>query len=144
MEKELDLLNEAKLGNDEEEESLSMRMCSMVAESSAPTGGGTVNGLAEETRQPMFAARRRALRRRAGEEEGKCGGGGKVSTFPPIYSGIRQRFGSDAPTIPTSCDGNGCTTCPTSGCGSFDPIIVITTRPVCGEAACVAEMHSST
>ena len=68
--------------------SLSMRMGSMVAEASAPAGGGTVDGLAEEARPPMLAARRRALRRRAGEEEGKCGGGGKVSAFPPIYSGL--------------------------------------------------------
>ena len=138
------LHSDAKLGNGEEEESLSMRMGSMVAESSAPAGGGTVDGLAEETRPPMFAARRRVLRRRAREEEGKCEGGGKVSAVPPIYSRVKRRFGSDAPTISTSRDGNGCTTCPTSGCGSFDPIIVITTCAVCEEAACVAETHSST
>ena len=52
--------------------------------------------------------------------------------------------GSDAPTISASCTGNGCTTCPTSGSGSFDPIIVITTRAVCEETACVAETYSST
>ena len=121
-----------------------MRISSMVAESSAPAGGGTVEGLAEEARPPMFAARRRTLRRRAGEEEGKCGEGGKVSAFPPIYSGIKRRFGSDAPTISTSRDGNGCTTCPTTGCGSFDPITAITTRAVCEEAADVAEIYSST
>ena len=116
------LHRDAKLGSDEEDESLLIRIGSMVAASSAPTGGGTVEGLAEEARPPMFAARRRALRKRAEEEEGKCGRGGKASAFPPIYSEIGRRFGSDAPTISTSRDGNGCTTCPTSCCGSFDPI----------------------
>ena len=67
-----------------------------------------------------------------------------MAAFPPIYSGVKRRFGSDAPTISVSCTGNGCTTCPTSGIGSFDPIIVITTRAVCEEAACVAEAYSST
>ena len=52
--------------------------------------------------------------------------------------------GSDAPTISASCAGNGCTTCPTSSGGSFDPITTITTRAVCEEAACVAERYSST
>ena len=78
------------------------------------------------------------------KKKAKCGGGGKVTAFPPIYSGIRRRFGSDAPTFSTPRDGNGRTTCPTSGCGSFDPITAITTRAVCEEAACVAENYSST
>ena len=63
------LHSDAKLGNGEEDVSLSMRMGSMVAEASAPAGGGTVDGLVEEARPPMLATRRRALRRHAGEEE---------------------------------------------------------------------------
>ena len=59
-----------------------MRMGSMVAESSAPAGGGTVDGLAEEVRPPMLATRRRALRRRAGEEEGKVRRRGESDRFP--------------------------------------------------------------
>ena len=65
----MDLHSDAKLGNGEEEVSLSMRMGSMVAEASAPAEGGTVEGLAGEARPPMFATRRGALRRSAGEEE---------------------------------------------------------------------------
>ena len=67
--KNANLLSEAKLGNDEEEVSLSMRMGSMVAVAVAPAGGGTVDGLVEDARLPMLAAGRCALRRRAGEEE---------------------------------------------------------------------------
>ena len=67
-----------------------------------------------------------------------------MAAFPPIYSGVKRRFGSDAPTISTSCAGNGCMTCPTSGCSSFDPITAITTRAVCEEASDVAEIYSST
>ena len=140
----MDLQRDAKLGNGEEEVSLSMRMGSMVAEASAPAGAGTVDGLAEEARPPMFATRRRALHNCAGKEEDEVRGRGKSDRFPPIYSGVKRRFGSDAPTIAASCAGNGCTMCPTSGCVSFDPITTITTRAVCEEAACVAEKYSST
>ena len=68
--------------------SLSMRMGSMVADPSAPAGGGTVDGLAEEAPPPMLVMRRRALRRRAGEEEGKCGGGGKCPLSLPFIAGL--------------------------------------------------------
>ena len=60
-----------------------------------------------------------------------------------FIAGLGGGSGSDVPTISVSCAGNGCTTCPTSGGGSFDPIIAITTRAVCEEAACVAETYSS-
>ena len=139
----MDLHNEAKLGNDKEEESLSMRMGSMVAEASAPAGGGTVDGLAEDARLPMLAARRSALRRYRKRKKTKCGERGKVTPSLLFIAELGGGSGSDAPTISVSCAGNGCTTCPTSGGGSFDPFITITTRAVCEEAACVAERHSS-
>ena len=89
----MDLHNEAKLGNDEEEVSLSMRMGSMAAVALAPAGGGTVDGLEEDARAPMLAAGRCALRRRAGEEEDEVRGEGESDPFPPIYRRVRRRFG---------------------------------------------------
>ena len=121
-----------------------MSMGSMVAASLAPAGGGTDEGLPEELRPPN-------VRGEAESAAQACGGRrrrqvrrwGKVPASPPIYSRIRRRFGSDAPTISTTRGGNGYATCPTSVYGSFDPITAITTRAVCEEAACVAETYSS-
>ena len=85
-----------------------MSMGSMVAVSLAPTGGGTVEGLPEETRPPMFAARRRALRRRAEEEErGKHEGGGKCPLPLPFIAGSgggsdRMRPRSPRPAMVTA------------------------------------------
>ena len=69
----------------------------------------------------------------------KCEERGKVTPSLLFSAKLGGGSGSNAPTIPVSCGGNGRTTCPTSCGGSFDPITIITTRAVCEEAACVAE-----
>ena len=51
-----DLLREVKLGNEEEEVSLLIRMGSMAAVALVPAGGGTVDGLMEDAGAPMLAA----------------------------------------------------------------------------------------
>ena len=79
-----DLLREAKLGSDEEELSLLIKMGSMVAVAFVPARGGTMDGLGEDARAPMLAAGAMCSAQACGRRRKmKCRERGKVT--PPSY-----------------------------------------------------------
>ena len=64
-----DLLKEEKLGVEEEEVSLLIKMGSMAAVALAPARGGAVDGLTEDARAPMLAAEAMCFARWREDEE---------------------------------------------------------------------------